>query len=409
MKNVRLKISIAMIFTTVIVLLVSLFLLNKYQEKYILEKVNDELLLEASYFNNSGTLSTFELDENRLYDIKYLMLGEEEFGDDFFVDSLLNHEALFFNSKYNEGEIIENKIVELEDDHASYHAIAVRITDKQLMEYFSLHKEELPESRLLLLYIDITAYKNILLKLENAFSIVFVIVVLLEVIIGFKFGKRIEDSQRKLGHFFQNASHELKTPLTSIQGYAEGIKSGMVGDTEMAADVIKSQSENMLRLISELLTISKLDSDDYELKKEDVDMLSIIEESVEKYQDLPSKSHIDVALSLDEKNSVVIGDSLQLYKAINTVIDNAFKYAKSRVHICTYARDKYLTIDIYNDGSSISDEDVKHIFDRFYSGDKISTGIGLAMSREIVRLSGGKILVENKDEGVVFSVKLPRS
>ncbi len=99
---------------------------------------------------------------------------------------------------------------------------------------------------------------------------------------------------------------------------------------------------------------------------------------------------------------------MQIYKAINTIIDNAFKFASRKIVISLYNIEKYICIEVYNDGKRISLENEKHIFDRFYSEGDFSSGIGLAMAREILILSGGDIEFKNKRDGVSFVLKFKR-
>ncbi len=411
MKNLKVKLSIAMIVSTLAILLTVLILLNVYEKYYILDKANDALITEANYFEESESFYQSKREGDRLYDVNVMVLSDEEEGGLFGWD-FLNQENDFFNKAYREGTLVEDEIMELEEGDATYYVLLIKIKNRNMMKtipYLMSYPSQLniKGSTPVLLYIDISAYRNVIHKLKIAFSVLLVVAVIMAGLLGIFFGGRLEENQRKLGHFFQNASHELKTPLTSIKGYAEGIKTGAVEDQDGAAEVIIRQSERMQTLIDEILTISRLDSKDYVLKKEEVDVLSIIEDSVEKYQDLPDKRHIQTELMLDERNFMVMGDGLQLYKAVNTIIDNAFKFALHQVKIRTYGERNRLNIDVFNDGRPLSKKDLAHIFDRFYSGENISTGIGLAMAREIITAGQGEITAWNREDGVLFRVSLP--
>ncbi len=411
MKNLKVKLSVSMIVSTLVILLAVLILLNVYEKFYILDKADDALRAEATYFESGDSIYQAERDTNRLYDVNIMVLEEngEGIGS---TGTFLNQENDFFNQAYQKGDIPEDEIIQLENGDATYYVLLIKLRNRDIMKAIpylvQFHTQlSLADQIPLLLYIDISVYSNVINKLKMAFALLLVVAVIIAALLGLYFGARLEETQRKLGHFFQNASHELKTPLTSIQGYAEGLKTGAVEDQEAAAEVILRQSHRMQTLINEILTISRLDSKAYLLKKENVDILSIIEDSVGKYQDLPEKKHIRVELNLDEKHFMVVGDGLQLYKAVNTIIDNAFQFARTRVNIRTHAEGKYLNVDIFNDGSHLSKGDREHIFDRFYSGEQISTGIGLAMAKDIITGSGGKILAVNQDDGVLFRITIP--
>ncbi|PIE76866.1 MAG: hypothetical protein CSA13_02390 [Clostridiales bacterium] len=163
----------------------------------------------------------------------------------------------------------------------------------------------------------------------------------------------------------------------------------------------------MKLLVDEILNISKLDSKEYVLKREKVDIRDIVEQSLDNFRQLAIQKSIKIVTEIDEVHTEINVDALQIYKAINTIIDNAFKYAVSTVMIKTYLKRNALYVDIYNDGKPIDKQRAAHIFDRFYSTNDYNSGIGLAMAKEILRLSKGDVLIENAKDGVVFKVKIP--
>ncbi len=409
MKNLTIKLSISMIVIIIAIILFVFALIDYYEEKYILSEFDDMLLNEASYYDNYKLFLEANRREKSASDISVILLDDTNLSVVSDSKNSFAHEYNLFRSIYQDGYLKENEILKVDDEKSSYISVLIRVDDKQIIDELKDVVNYYPASfngdhALLVFYMDISAYSDIFRNVNIAFLILLLISILIAGIVGSYFGYKIEDSRKKIGHFFQNASHELKTPLTSIRGYAEAIKTGSVDNSDGALNVIIKQSDNMQKLIDEILTISKLDSDEYVFHKEDIDINSIIEDGVEKYQDLEDKKHIAVELSLDENHFIVVGDGLQIYKAISTIIDNAFKYADSVVKITTYVANNHLNIDIFNDGSSISKKDLQHIFDRFYSGSNISTGIGLAMAKEIVTLSGGEVKAINVNGGVLLKV-----
>ncbi len=414
MKNLKTKLSISMILISIAIIFVVFLLIDIYEEKYVLSEVDDALLNEASYFDNYKDFSNAKEKEESIFDINIILIDENDIQVVKDSKHFVDHEYNLFKRIYQDGDMIENEILKIDAGNSSYVSVLIRVEDKQILDELKNVVNYYPTSfkgdqALLVLYVDISGYSTILNRIKIAFLILLVLSVILSGLIGAYFGHTIQSSQKKISHFFQNASHEMKTPLTSIRGYAEGMQKGLVNDKEAALDIIVKQSDTMQKLIDEILTISKLDSNEYTFNKQDVDVISIVEDSVEKYHDMEDKKHFEVHLELDEDHFIVLGDEIQIYKAINTIIDNAFKFAVSTVKISTYVDSTFLNIDIFNDGSAISKQDFSHIFDRFYSGDSISTGIGLAMAKEIMIASGGSINAFNTDNGVLFRLKFIRN
>ncbi len=415
MKNIKTKLTIIMIVSTVSLFLITIALINIYQQHYILDKAISTLENEYEYINSFDMKDEYDYDEQRFFDVKALLLEDNEIVDisDF---NYFNKTDIYFKNLYKNGKLNYNQIKKINTDFGEYYVMLSPIPESFYMDEYSgteefnssMNNEETIDPSIdLLLYTDVTTASNIIKKLNFIFFIMLFITVIIEGIIGIYLGKKLENRQKKLKYFFQNASHELKTPLMSIEGYAEGIKTGVIKDSTMASEIIIKQSKKMRLLVDEILNISKLESKEYILKEEIVDIRDIIEESVESHKPLADEKNLILQLDLDEENTEVKSDALQIYKAINTIIDNAFKFALTTISIKTYRQKNHLIIEIQNDGDNISKEKLEHIFDRFYSKNNLSTGIGLAMAKEIINLCKGKISVKNTASGVMFTVKLP--
>lgn len=255
------------------------------------------------------------------------------------------------------------------------------------------------------LYIDISSILNYVKWLNLMFCGAVVVVGAVICAIGLKLGRTIESAQEIRQSFFQNASHELKTPLMAIQGYAEGIQTGVL-PTKESAGVILEESDRMTMLIEELLALSKIDSEQAKLDFEENDLTEIIKSVA--YSFAPAFENADKTIKLDViDTSIIWADERQMRKAVSNLIANAFKYCKSVVAvICRDDGDKYV-VTISDDGDGISKEDVAHVFERFYTGKNGNTGIGLALTKEIIKLHGGEIKAYNK-EGAVFEISLPK-
>ncbi len=392
MRDVKIKLTVVMIVTTLILFLITFFTIKVYQKNYILNNAISALENEVQFLKNPHEEE--ELDYDRLFNVEVFPLDGVE---QYYTDAENYFENLYQDADFEYDEIYRNS-----NEFGDYYIVFTFADDTFFRE--NPKKKLIP----LVCYIDITASSNVVSKINNVFFILLIIIIIVEGLAGLYIGTKFEDSQTKLKHFFQNASHELKSPLMSIEGYAEGIKTGVIEDTQMASDIIIKKSRSMKVLIDEILTISKLDTNSYVLEEEIVDILDIIEESVDNFKPYASDKGIKFTLESNILNSEIKVDPLQMYKAINTVIDNAFKFSISEVMITVDEDKKYLYIHIYNDGENISEDNKQHIFERFYSKDNFSSGIGLSMAKEILNLHKGDIALENKDAGVLFNIKIPK-
>ena len=214
-------------------------------------------------------------------------------------------------------------------------------------------------------------------------------------------------SQKLQKLIFQNASHELRTPLMSIQGYAEGIATNVLKNHQSAAQVIITESKKMSELVDEMLYISRMDENP--IKEEDmtvIDLRQVIEYCREEICVIGEKKGVVIIESLDGGNYFVKADERQITKAISNVMSNGIRYAENKLAITASVGDE-ITISITDDGKGISENDLPHIFDRFYKGEGGNFGIGLAITKDIIERHGGSITAENEEQGARFTITLP--
>ncbi|MEI7028368.1 HAMP domain-containing sensor histidine kinase [Paenibacillus sp. y28] len=259
-----------------------------------------------------------------------------------------------------------------------------------------------------ILYVDSYPVFTIMKSLKVLFLGVMVVLILGATLIGIQTGKRLEDSEQKLKRFFSNASHELKTPLMSIQGYAEGLQSGVITDTRMASTVILQQSDRMQSLVEELLLLSKIESGQVQLDLQKINVSEVMDSVVAAHAVLTEKKQLSVECEFPDAPIWVKGDERQLDKAFSSIFSNAAKYAQSRIQVRVSVDGKRVQVRIADDGAGISEQDLEHVFKRFYTGTNGNTGVGLSLAHEIMQLHRGAIRVEN-NQGAQFIVSLPRS
>ena len=281
-------------------------------------------------------------------------------------------------------------------------------TDRHHLIFMSVQEDygdgEEPYSYIM--YIDIGPITRYIVTLNWVFFAVLLAISSVMCLLGFRFGRDIEKEAERQQTFFQNASHELKTPLMAIQGYAEGIQAGVM-DAGGAAEVILAESDRMTELVEELLDISKIDMGRQQLALSEMDIRELLYDSIRAVEPAAAASGITIAPDFPEEPIMVKCDDTQMRRAVTNILTNGLRYARSELRLTCRADKRHVTIRIQDDGDGIAEEDLPHIFDRFYMGKSGKSGIGLALTREIIHLHNGTIRARNGDSGAVFEITLP--
>ena len=258
-----------------------------------------------------------------------------------------------------------------------------------------------------IMYIDIGPITRYIVTLNWVFFAVLLAISSVMCLLGFRFGRDIEKEAERQQTFFQNASHELKTPLMAIQGYAEGIQAGVMA-TGGAADVILEESDRMTELVEELLDISKIDMGRQRLTLSETDIRELLYDGIRAVEPIAAGG-ITIVPDFPEEPVMVSCDDTQLRRAVTNILSNGVRYARSELRLTCRADKRHVTIRIQDDGDGIAEEDIPHIFDRFYMGRSGKSGIGLALTREIIHLHRGTIRAYNGETGAVFEISIPVS
>ena len=256
-----------------------------------------------------------------------------------------------------------------------------------------------------IMYIDIGPITRYIVTLNWVFFGVLLAISSVMCLLGFRFGRDIEKEAERQQTFFQNASHELKTPLMAIQGYAEGIQAGVM-DTGSAAEVILAESDRMTELVEELLDISKIDMGRQRLTLSETDIRELLYDGIRAVEPAADSS-IAIVPVFPEEPVMVSCDDTRLRRAVTNILSNGVRYARSELRLTCRADRRQVTIRIQDDGDGIAEADLPHIFDRFYMGKSGKSGIGLALTKEIVHLHRGTIRAYNGETGAVFEITLP--
>lgn len=215
------------------------------------------------------------------------------------------------------------------------------------------------------------------------------------------------DVQQK--RFLQNSSHELKTPLMSIQGYAEAIKDGVVEGDEMqeSLDVIIEESKRLKKIVDEMIYLAKLDNVEETFHLEKAGIQEIIDQSVKSVKALSDAKGLNLRVEGDGSCNGYF-DKEKLARAVINILSNGIRYAERDINIKWEAHYDNIEITIIDDGPGFKAGEESKVFERFYKGEKGGTGIGLAITKAIITGHNGRIEACNaKPHGAAFKIILP--
>ena len=224
------------------------------------------------------------------------------------------------------------------------------------------------------------------------------------------------DMERR--EFVANVSHELRTPLTTMRSYLEALADGAWRDETIAPtflNVTQTETERMIRLVNDLLQLSKMDSQEYDLNLEFVEFNKFFTRIIDRFE-MSKSRNVEFTRLLPEKGYFVDIDTDKLTQVIDNIISNALKYSPDggNIRFGFTAHDHMLRVMVSDDGMGIPKENVGRIFDRFYRVDRArarsmgGTGLGLAIAREMIEAHGGKIWAESEEgQGTTIFFTLP--
>ena len=232
-----------------------------------------------------------------------------------------------------------------------------------------------------------------------------------------------EKNEQERRDFVSNVSHELRTPLTSIKSYSDALVDGALQDPTIASDflkVIQSESNRMIRMIGNLLDLSKLDGGQIKPNYEFVDfrrlVIFILDRIEFTLENEGQAGKYKITRNLTRKEVYVEIDQDRMTQVIDNLMNNAMKYSPDGSEIIVTLADyrDRIVLSVQDSGLGIAQKDIPFLFDRFYRVDKArsrqqgGTGLGLAISKEVVELHGGQIWVESEEhKGSTFHFSLP--
>lgn len=206
--------------------------------------------------------------------------------------------------------------------------------------------------------------------------------------------------------FLANVSHDLRTPMTTISGYIDGILDGAIPPEKEAyyLEIVASEVRRLSRLVSSLLDISRIEAGERKFNMQPFDICEMARQVLISFETRIDQKKLDVSFECDNEHETVIADRDAIHQILYNICDNAVKFSREggKYALKIEDRDKKIYVSVYNEGEGIAAEDIPHIFDRFYKGDKSrgkdKTGVGLGMyiTKTIIDAHGEKISVNSK-------------
>ncbi|MDQ1516994.1 MAG: two-component system, OmpR family, sensor kinase [Actinomycetota bacterium] len=221
--------------------------------------------------------------------------------------------------------------------------------------------------------------------------------------------------------FLMSISHDLRTPLTSIRGYAEAVAEGSADDGPLmdeaarrrAATIIVAESRRLERLVADLLELARLDAREFSLHVGPVDVAEAVRHAALAHEPAAREVGVQLVVTGEPGPVVALADPERLAQVVANLVENALKYAATTVEVATRSpAPAEVEISVADDGPGIDPEDLPRVFERLYTsrrqpGRKVGTGLGLAIVRELVSAMGGRVSVDRTpDGGTRFVVSL---
>jgi two-component system sensor histidine kinase BaeS len=228
-------------------------------------------------------------------------------------------------------------------------------------------------------------------------------------------GKR--DAQMRA--LLANVSHDLKTPMTSITGYAQALRDGTAapGESRRIGEIIEGEARHVNALLADLLYLAEIDAGQVITRREDARVDEIAERCVRRIDPAARAKQVEVRVDIPADAVWHDVDPDKVERALTNVIENAAKFTPAGGEIAVTAHSANgagprIVCSVTNSGSPIADEDLPRIFERFFRGDRArraanGSGLGLAIAKELVELNGGAIYARNGPGGVTFDLSLP--
>ncbi len=215
-----------------------------------------------------------------------------------------------------------------------------------------------------------------------------------------------------------DVAHELRTPLSIILAQSEGIQDSVIDASGENFSIIREEAQRLERLVEDLRTLSLVESGELSLELREYDPKAVLERTAASYQALAREKEIDLKLSIDEALPEVRIDFDRMGQVLGNLVSNAMRHTPPGGNILIAANDSNgaVEIQVKDSGRGIDPEDLPHVFDRFYRGDKsrlrdgAGSGLGLAIAKSLTEVQGGTIRAESQlGQGTTILLQIPKS
>ena len=212
--------------------------------------------------------------------------------------------------------------------------------------------------------------------------------------------QELNDAKQKQETFFQNVSHELRTPLTSIRGNAEGIVYGII-EPQKAGRVILSESDKLTGMVEDILYLSRMGRGRPKGAAEPIDLREVISLCVSEQHTEAEKKGLSFSFDFDEDPVMTAIREQDAQRLFGNLISNAVRYARKEIRLSCHSSNNNTVVRVADDGPGIAEEDLPHVFERFYKGKDGKHGIGLAIAQSVAEAYQGTLTARNEN-GAVF-------
>jgi signal transduction histidine kinase len=229
---------------------------------------------------------------------------------------------------------------------------------------------------------------------------------------------RVGETHSQMRALIANVSHDLKTPLTSIQGFAQALRDGGARDDAEArhmGDVIHNEATRLGARLNDLLYLAELESGQSVLQQDEIDLRRLVETSVQRIEDDIKQRGVD--LNVELADATISGDGAKLERAVENLLDNARKYTPGggEIDVRMSPNAQHVTIEIANTARDVTTDELPRLFERFYrrerargdAGSRSGSGLGLAIARDLVEMHGGALKADLRDGHLAFTMTLP--
>ncbi|MBQ7364727.1 MAG: HAMP domain-containing histidine kinase [Clostridia bacterium] len=229
----------------------------------------------------------------------------------------------------------------------------------------------------------------------------------------------LERSEKTRNDFVANVSHDLRSPMTSITGFIDGMLNGVIPPEqhEHYLRIVLSETKRLSRLVTTLLDISRIQAGERKFRMTNFDICEMARQILISFENRIEEKALDVQFTLDEDRMYVLADMDSIYQVLYNLCDNAVKFSKDGGKIALFVSENsgVITVSVFNEGEGIAEEDLVFVFDRFYKADKSrgidksGTGLGLYISKKIIEAHKEKIWVESESHvSCTFSFTLAK-